>query len=193
VITVTPNRDAAQIVVSIKDARRPVDKIRATPPQSVTISEPKPGWVSGFEEPTQAPDFYIRTVTFSTLDEPATITIRKPIKSHFGENRISTIDLDLDRQVFASADKCRVEATPVSKVGWPLSDANPRFPELMQQLKTLLVQRVTNGSGAPTRPDPDEPYPPLDVEESDMVTELHCKNVQCTELTVTTAEKTRVQ
>jgi hypothetical protein len=192
VITVTPNRDAAQTVISIKDARKPVDKIRVVPPQNVIISEPNPGWVSGFEEPTQAPDFYVRTVTFSTLSEPATITIRKPIKSHFGENRISTVDLDLDRQVLASADKCGTKVNPISRTSWPLSDANPHFPELMQQLKALLVQHVTAGP-APTRPDPDEPYPPLGVEESDMTTELHCKNVQCTEMIVTMAEKTRVQ
>lgn len=84
-ITVTPNRDAAEVVISIKDARKPTDKIRVTPPQNVIVSEAKPGWVSGFEEETHAPDFYLRTVTFPALSEPATITIRKPIKSHFGE------------------------------------------------------------------------------------------------------------
>ncbi len=192
VINVTPSGDAAQIVISINDAREPLDKIRVTPPQNVVVSEPKPGWVSGFEEPTHVPDFYVRTVTFPTLSEPATITIRKPIKSHFGENRISTVDLDLDRQVSASAYKCLVKVTSISATSRPLSDANPHFPELMQEMKALIAQHVAGGP-APTRLDPDEPYPPLDVEESDMVTEVHCKTVQCTELIVTMAEKTRVQ
>jgi hypothetical protein len=163
------------------------------PSYNVVVSDPKPGWVSGFVEPTHTPDFYVRTVTFSVLSSPATITIRKPIKSQsVGENKISTIDLDLDRQVFASADRCVTKVTPVSTVSWPLSDANPHFPELMQQLKVLLVQHSTNGT-APTRLDPDEPYPPLGVEESEMIAELHCKNIQCTEMTATLAEKTRVQ
>ena len=73
VINVTPSGDAAQIVISINDAREPLDRIRVTPPQNVVVSEPKPGWVSGFE-PTHVPDFYVRTVTFPTLSEPATIT-----------------------------------------------------------------------------------------------------------------------
>ena len=62
----------------------------------------------------------------------------------------------------------------------------------MQEMKALIAQHVAGGP-APTRLDPDEPYPPLDVEESDMVTEVRCKTVQCTELIVTMAEKTRVQ
>jgi hypothetical protein len=105
-INVNPTRDVSQIVISIRDMRKPIDKIRVEPPENAIISGTKPGWISGFEEPSQTPDFYVRTVTFATLDKPTTITIRRPIKSHIGVNTITALDLDLDRQVSASAEKC---------------------------------------------------------------------------------------
>jgi hypothetical protein len=190
VIIVTPNRDTSSVVVSIVDARKPVDNIRVIPATGVTISEPKPGWASGFEEPTQAPDFFTRTVTFPALTLPETITIRRPIKSHFGSNALTSLDLDLDRQITASAEECLITVAPRSALPRPLSD-NPRFGELIQEFRALLIQHVTGGP-ITTRPDPDEPYPPLEVSESELVEEAVCANSACTQLTITMKEKTRV-
>ncbi len=190
-ITLVPNRDTAQIVVSIQDARKPTDRIRVQP-SSAIVSEPKPGWISGFDEPTQAPDFYTRTVTFSSLSEPGIITIRKPIKSQFGDNRITAIDLDLDRSVHATTERGRIVVIPIFSGPRPLSAPNPHFNELIQELKALIAQKVTNGATV-TRPDPDAPYPPLSVDESENVQELRCKEPICVEMTVTMKEKTRIQ
>lgn len=190
-IEVTPTKEASQVVVSIKDARWPTDKIRVVPQENVSIiSEPKPGWVSGFEEPTQAPDVYTRTITFSRLSTTATIMIRRPIKGHFGDNRITSLDLDLDRQVLVSADRCDVHVAQIFTSN-PLSELNPHFNELVEQLKVLLVQHVTGGP-IPTRPDPDEPYPPLTINESELVEEAKCKDPKCGNLLITMIEKTRV-
>lgn len=186
VINVTPTGTASQVIISIQDVRKPVDNIRVEPPDDAIISEPKPKWFSGFEEPSQTPEFYVRTVSFETLDKPITITIRRPIKSRVGVNTITSLDLDLDRQVRASAEKCKVVLTPLSTVNSPLSGTNPHFQSLIDQLKAILAQKVS-GVGFTTRLDPDEPYPPLAVNESEMIQELRCKSSPCTTLSVTMA------
>jgi hypothetical protein len=188
VINVTPMGTALQAIVSIQDARKPVDNIRVEPPENVVISEPKAGWVSGFEEPNQTPDFYLRTIRFAVLDKPEIITIRKPIKSHFGINKITSLDLDIDRQIHASAGNCTVTVAPLAN---SISGENPRFYNLTDQLKALAAQKVS-GKGFTTRLDPDEPYPPLALNESEMIQELRCNRSPCTTMTVTMKEKTRV-
>jgi len=190
-INVTPSPTASQIVISIQDARKPVDNIRVVPPGSAIISEPKAGWLSGFEEPSQTPDFYVRTVSFATLDKSATITIRRPIKSRIGVNTVTSLDLDLDRQVRVSAEKCKVVITPLSTVNYPLSAANPHFHYLTDQLGALVAQKVS-GTGFTTRLDPDEPYPPLAVNESELIEEIKCNSSPCTTMKVEMKEHTRV-
>jgi hypothetical protein len=192
-IKVTPRRTTSEVIISILDARSPLDNIRVVPPEIAVVSKTKPGWLSGFSEPAQTPDFYVRTVSFATLDGPTTITIRRPIKSRgFGVNAITSLDLDFDRQVRASAEQCNVTVTPLSTVSNPLSSANPHFNYLTDQLNTLLKQTVS-GSGFTTRLDPDKPYPPLAVNESEMIEEIKCKDSPCKNMTVELKEKTRLQ
>ena len=188
VINVKPTLIASQVIISIQDARKPVDNIRVEPPENVTISEPTAGWFSGFDEPSQTPDFYMRTVSFATLDKLETITIRRAIKSHLGANTITSVDLDLDRQVHASAEKCKVKLAPLST---GLSRANPRFRKLAEELGALLAQKVS-GTGFTTRLDPDEPYPPLAVNESEMIQELRCTSSPCTTFNLTMAVNPRL-
>lgn len=171
VVKIVPNKEASQIIVSIRDARLPTDLISVDPSENAIISQAKPGWVSGFEEPTQTPDFFTRTVSISRLAKPATVTIRKPIKSKLGENKITSIDLDLDREMSASAEKCGIAMTSPPKSPRPLSDS-PRFKELIQELHAMIVEEVSGKPGPTTRLDPDEPYPPLVVNESELVEEL---------------------
>jgi hypothetical protein len=192
VINVTLTRTVPEIVVDIQDARKPTDKIRIEPSGNNITSEPKPGWMSGFDEPTQAPDFYVRSVTFSALGKPTVITIRRPIKSsQIGLNSITSLDLDLDRQVRASAEQCKVMLTPVSTSHSPLSADNPHFQYLIDQLRALLAERVSGKEGTVTRLDPDAPYPPLEVNGSELVEELRCTNSPCTRMLVAMKERTR--
>lgn len=191
VIKIVPNKETLQIIVSIRDARLSADLISVDPSENAIISQAKPGWASGFEESTQTPDFFARTVVFSKLAKPATITIRKPIKSKLGENKITSIDLDLDREISASAEKCGIAMTSPPKSPRPLSDS-PRFKDLIQELHAMIVETVSGKPGPPTRLDPDEPYPPLAVNESELVEELRCKTPACSEMIVTMKEKTRV-
>jgi hypothetical protein len=188
-ITLTPNRDTPKIVVSVRDARKPTDSIRTS--TNAVISEAKPGWTSGFDEPTQVPDFYVRTITLDSFTESQTITIRKPIKSRVGVNQVTAIDLDLDRQITAACERCTIDVIPICTKCQPLFN-NPHFIDLSQEINALLVQHVSGGS-VTTRLDPDVPYPPLAVDESEIVEELHCVIPACTQLTVTMNQKTRVQ
>jgi hypothetical protein len=57
-IRIVPNKETTQIMVSIRDARLPTDVISVDPSDNAIISQAKPGWTSGFEEPTQTPDFF---------------------------------------------------------------------------------------------------------------------------------------
>jgi len=190
VIQLTPQGSASQVIVSIQDAQKPLDNIRVAPQENVVISEAKPGWFSGFDEPSQPPDFYVRTVSFPILNKPATITLRRPIKSRLGANTITSLDLNLDRQVHALAGNCKVILTPTSSVNRPLSVTNLRFHDLIEQLEALLVQKIVGP--VTTRLDPDEPYPPLSVNESEMVDELRCNSSPCTTMLVEMKEHTRV-
>jgi hypothetical protein len=189
-ITVNPTRSAAQIIVYIRDAQKPLDIIKVDPPISATVSATSPGWVSGFEEPTQLPDFYVRTVTFTDLDRPATITLRKPIKSRTGANNITNLDLNLDRRVEASAGKCRLDILPLPPLNSP--ESRSHFNDLTVHLNALISQKVTN-EPAPTRLDPDEPYPPLAINESENVMELKCADSPCSRMTLTMQERTRIR
>jgi hypothetical protein len=47
---------------------------------NAVITETKKGWISGFEEPSHIPDFFVRTVTFTAMNGVTTITIRRPLK-----------------------------------------------------------------------------------------------------------------
>jgi hypothetical protein len=187
VITVTPSTAASNVVVTIQDFRKPAATLRVDPPDNAQITEPEPKWVSGFKEPSQAPDFYIRTVKFVTLDKPTTITIRKAIKNKTGVNVVTNLDLDLDRMVQVSGDSmCKIVVTPVPTV-------RARLDRLIDQIKVLVVQKVAGGTQATTRLDPDERYPPLAVGESELVEEFICKDDPCMNLVMTTNEKTRIQ
>lgn len=186
VITVTPSSTASDVRVIIQDQRKPKDTLRIDSPDSAQATEPKPQWVSGFEESTQTPDFYVRSVTFATMHKPAAITIRKAIKMKNGQNTITGFDLDLDRTVQVSAEGvCKVVTIPTQPV-------KARLDRLGGQIKILLVQ-INAGGLTVTRPDPDEPYPPLAVNESEMVNEITCKDDPWTNRTVKFIEKTRVQ
>jgi len=186
-IEIKPTQGAAQITITIRDERKPTDKIQVVPADNAVVSDAKVGWVSGFDEPTQIPDFYLRTITFSDFENPATITIRKPIKSMLGMNQINYFDLDLDRQVAASAGKCQLVLHSVPSVA-------VHFPVLLDQLKAMMA-RPANGAGSapiPTKLDPDAAYPPLALRESELVQEVKCSNSPCTMLLVELKEKTRV-
>lgn len=120
------------------------------------------------------------------MHKPAAITIRKAIKMKNGQNTITGFDLDLDRTVQVSAEGvCKVVTIPTQPV-------KARLDRLGGQIKILLVQ-INAGGLTVTRPDPDEPYPPLAVNESEMVNEITCKDDPWTNRTVKFIEKTRVQ
>jgi hypothetical protein len=185
VITVTPTREATHAVVTIRDARLPLDKIQVMPMEDGVVSETKKGWMSGFEEPSQTPDFYIRTVSFETLTEPAVITIRRPIKSrNIGATTINTLDLDLDRIVSITVANSDVVTTPVS-------DVNMRFQVLTDQLQALLSRKAESGATLATRLDPDEPYPPLLVNQSEIIDEVRCASSPCKTVTITLQQNPR--
>ena len=185
IIKLSPNGTALTVVVTIQDESKPFDHMRVDPPGGAVITDVKPGWLSGFDEPSHAPDFFVRTVTFAFLDGPATITIRRPIKHKTPEvNTITATDLDLDRIVRVSAQHCSLTDTP-------RIDKQNRFATLVDQLRVLALWK--GGPGHPnakdviTRRNPDEPFPPLPSGESEMIVEARCKNAPCKNLSITMA------
>ena len=142
IITLNPQGMATQVVVTIQDPQRPLDSIRVLPVENAIISNSKPGWISGFDEPSQIPDFYLRTVSFYALSKPTKITIRRPIQSKTPTvNTITAADLDLDRVVRVSAESCNIVYVP------PPSKPE-RFDGLARQLRFLaLLRNGANGDG----------------------------------------------
>ena len=175
VVTLAPHGKAHDVVVVIQDQHEPVDQIRVSPIGTAIITGPTKGWLSGFPEPSHVPDFYTRTVTFSILSNITTITLRRPIKSASPRtNTITSLDLDIDRLMKVSTNGCKISRSP-------MSDRNTRFDILSDQLRTLASRRL-EGPSSPvitTRMDPDAPFPPLTVQDSELITELHCKDHPC--------------
>ena len=180
IIKLVPRGVPAGVMVLIRDHRSPTDQIRVMPPNNAVITNTKPGWLSGFDEPTHAPDFFVRTVTFAALGEPTTITIRRPIKpQNQTTNVITTMELDLDRVVQVSAHCIVTHIAPAKLDAW--------FDRLSDQLRTLALWQGANGP-APTRMNPDDPFPPLADKQSELISEVRCKDAPCKNLLVTMAE-----
>jgi len=185
IITLRTSRTLSHLTIKIQDARKPTDNIRVEPSDDAQISEAKPEWISGFEEPAQVPDFWVRTITFSKLNDVAVITIRKPVKSKNGENALTGLDLDLDRKIQTSAENnCKIVATLVPPI-------QERLNRLVKEIRIFVAQTVSAKTPTVTRLDPDEPYPTLAIDESELVEELRCKDSDCANMTVTMVEKTR--
>jgi hypothetical protein len=90
-LNLTPSKDTSDVVVIIHSQTR--DENFRVFPQDAVISDWQSHWMSGFRE-ARPPDDYIRIVRFPNLDEtqPATITIRKPIRLVRGENKWDAAD-----------------------------------------------------------------------------------------------------
>jgi len=188
IITLTPSNVNSRVIVTIQDMRKPTDTdiIRIEPPDDALISEAKPKWISGFEEPTHSPDYWVRTVTFSALKKVTSVTIRKPIKSHKGVNTIMALDLDLDRKVQTSTESDCEITTP------SIPPYRARLDKLVNEIKFFVTQTVSGKSGTATRLDPDKPYPGLAINESELVEELKCEDSSCAKVTVRMIDKTRI-
>ena len=101
-----------------------------------------------------------------------------------GENSISAVDFDLDRTVSATADGVRVKLKPVLTEAFPLTGHTKHFDDLCTELRGLLAEKLINGNMVSPRLNPDDPYPPLKLNESEQVVELKCTNPSCSQLTV---------
>src|SRR5271157_3849015 len=72
---------------------------------------------------------------------------------------------------------------------WTRMDRDTRFRTLVDQLRALIAWKWGQNVIF-TRLDPDDPYPPLVVNESEMVMEARCTSSPCTTLSVEMQERT---
>jgi hypothetical protein len=185
-LSLMPNSDVSNIVVVVQGAEPNSQDRFSVNSISAVISDWKPHWMSGFEEPSRPPDDYVKSVSFSEMrkDETVTIRVRRPIYLARGENKL-TPDKFPDHLFEIATD-------PNYEIEKHVYDAESRFPLLVVQIGAF-----TRYSGrkdrAPLRirPNPDEPMPPLGPNETEGSIELRCKNDTCTEFTAQQLESRR--
>ena len=173
-LTLVPEGETGKLRVAIKDPiEHPDDPIKVEP-DVASISDIKPKWMSGFEEPSRKPDYYERIIQFTeTLDKtrPARITIRRPIRLENRELKLAA--LDFSRTFDADAENCRVVASKY--------DGNKQSPLLLKQFQTLIDWRYPGLDSAPlpVRADPNVPLPPLNPAEVEITLEARCQDPDC--------------
>jgi hypothetical protein len=186
-ISLMPHGIIFDLTVFVQDQTKPDDKIQVAAQNDATITGPRAGWISGFDEPYHTPDFFVRTVNFKTLDEAATITIRRPVKSRNpAVNTVTSLDLDLERIVRISAGRCNIRHSPI--VGM-----NKRFEILTDQLRVLALWKGGPDASQTvvTRMNPEDPLLPLEVNGSELITEARCKDYPCKNLLITLSQHSR--
>jgi hypothetical protein len=174
-IRLVPYGSALDVVLLIQDQKEPTDQIRVSPLGNAVITKPEKAWLSGFDEPTHEPDFFVRKVTFTTLSEPTTVTLRSPIKSRIPKAKtITTADLDPDRIVKLSAKDCKLV-----KITMP--DHKTRIDRLEDQLRVLISRKEEGPHGlvlGVTRTNPDDPIP-LNANDIELIQEVRCNEYPC--------------
>lgn len=181
VLTATKQTSDASVVIRTSYVDR--DHLRVTP-DTALVSELKPGWMSGFDEPERTPDFYLRTIRFPILNRniSAKITLRRPIRLTDIETHFSLPDF-LRTYDVTSADCTVIKETPTL----PEAEA---FTRAMKQVFALGTWKYSGATGNPlkTKRDPDDPQPPLAANEVEATTESRCQNVNCTKLAISQLE-----
>src|SRR5207245_94479 len=82
-LTLVPEGETGKIRVAIKDPIEHSDDRIKVEPDVATVSDIRPKWMSGFEEPSRKPDIHEWVIQFTeTLDKtrPARIVIRRPLR-----------------------------------------------------------------------------------------------------------------
>jgi hypothetical protein len=171
VLTLAANGQTGEITVIIDDPIEHKDDKPKVEPDPLSVSDLKPKWLSGFDEPSRKPDFYERTVTFSDLDKdrPARVILRRPIRfpAQFGPQEFS-------RSFRVIANKCRIKVQP------SIGDAQ-HLQQLTKQLQTLANWRYSGLSNPslPIRENPDAPLTPLAPFEVETTLEVRCEDASC--------------
>ena len=183
-------RVTSATTITIRDARRPNDRVHVEP-SATSVSEPEPRWVSGFSEPSHAPDYFVRTIKFDRLIGTAKIVLRRPIKSRDGVNTLSTLDLDLDREISASAKNADVSVQMPPRGKSPYTADSEHFRQLGLEMTRLSSERTFGTVN--TRLNPDEPPPALKVQEDEIIWDLQCKLPMCNGFTAAViSNRTRI-
>jgi hypothetical protein len=180
-----PSRSVSGLEIDFRYDKLAKDRIRSVP--DAAISEPKPRWMSGFDEPARPADYYVQSVRFAHVlrNQKALVIIRHAIKLPQKSNKFAAADFD--RSFDLSAPICRL-----SRRDHKLSDKE--FANLMFRAATLGMWKYSGPTEPPpqTIRDPDEPVPPLAANEVESSVEVRCQDDTCKRLIVKQLEARRV-
>jgi len=181
IVRLTPEQDTGKIIVTVKDPVTRNDRIRVEP-DIASISNIKPGWLSGFEEPSRKPDYFVRTVRIPSLEKGrnARLIFRRSIQVRDRENEFTAADFT--RSVEISAEKCQVKVVAY--------DQAKQFMVLMQEMLALGQWRYSGKDSPPlpVRLNPDEPLPILYANEIEVTLEVRCADSSCQKITMSQME-----
>lgn len=180
VLTLTPDGQTGEITVRIKDPIKHLDDRIKIEPDIASISDIKPMWMSGFEEPSRKPDYYERVIRSLSLEKkrPARIIFRRPIKIQPGGSQFTP--RDFSRSFEVTAEKARI----IHHL-YPFDD-NQQFVILMRKMETLGKWKYSGPDSSPlsVRENPDVPLPPLGPSEIETTLEVRCEDASCQKIVV---------
>jgi hypothetical protein len=189
-LSLKPNRTVSDVEVDLRYGRGKEDEMSSDHLRSVPIGvilDPKPGWMSGFDEPAQRPDYYTRSIHIAKLERNrrAKVIIRHSIK--FIKGMTNFVASDFERSFNLSVPTCRFNK-PI------LTIDNKRFLSLMRRGFALAQWKYFGLSGPdlPVKLNPDDPLPPLEPNEAESTFEMRCKDDTCKKATISQLE-VRVQ
>lgn len=175
-LELSANRSVSGIRIIIRDDLQPNDRVRVAPDGAAVVSEPASKWLSGFNEPSKAPDYYVRTILVSSLKKgtATTITFRRPIRLPSKSNKMS--EADFARSFAVESPQCVVDKRA--------PDAHEQALRIFAHLGILGSWRYSGPDKPPlqVKRDPDSPEPPLAPGEVEATAEARCKDVLCKEI-----------
>lgn len=177
----SPSPRAGEVIVILKDEQKLNYRLHIDP-EGAIICDVSPGWMSGFSEP-YAPDYFKRTIRFEHLMKTATITIRRPIRSSLGDNKLDASNFPTSSYEVNSTSPCALNKSDIYE------DATKRFLHLMAQFWSLSTWKYTKDQ-KPLKVwlNPDEAMPELQPGETEQTIEVHCKDDACNQIIVTRLE-----
>jgi hypothetical protein len=173
-VTIVVNDDVQNTTVEIhEESDKDGARLRVIP-ENASISEPKPKWMSGFQEKNRPPDYYARKIQFPNLTKgsQATVTFRWPLKFKRGNNTLVPSDFSNYDFDIIPDNSCEVKKAAY--------DSGKQFTLLMSQF-----QAFSKFSGRKDHKplkvilDPDEPLPPLGRNQTETTIEAECQDAAC--------------
>ncbi len=181
VLTIRGNQAVRDVAVLFSGPTLANDSLRVTPTEIATVSPPIAKWMSGFDEPSRKPDYYLRSVRLSLqANDVIQMTMRHALMLPDKENRFA--ESEFDRSFEVKATGCTV----LSERYKPHEHAT----RLFNQLGTLGAWKYFGPTDDPVPiiRNPNMPLPLLSSGEVEATFEVRCTDSPCTNLIIANRE-----